>query len=125
MPERKIIAKAPSPSMPFSKVVGYGDLIFISGLIGVNSETGGIASDIEGQTKQAMENVRSALEVAGVSLDHILKATVFIVDMKLCQEMNQIYRSFFAGDPPARSCVEVSALPNPKALVEIEVVAGR
>jgi len=125
MPERKIIVEAPSPSMPFSKVVGYGDLIFISGLIGFNSETGEIASDIKGQTKQAMENVRSALEIAGVSLDHILKATVFIVDMKLFQGMNEIYSSFFTGDPPARSCVEVCALPNPKALVEIEVVAGR
>ncbi len=114
-----------SPTMPFSKVIGYGDLIFISGLIGINPETGEIASGIQGQTKQAMENIRRELESAGTAFENVLKVTVFIVDMKMFQEMNEIYRSFFTADPPARSCVEVGALPNARALVEIEVIAGR
>jgi len=125
MPERKVISKAMSPTMPFSKVIGYGDLIFISGLIGINPETGEIASGIQGQTKQAMENIRRELESAGTAFENVLKVTVFIVDMKMFQEMNEIYRSFFTADPPARSCVEVGALPNARALVEIEVIAGR
>ena len=125
MPERKVISKGLSPSSPFSKVIGYGDLIYVSGLIGLNHETGELASDIKGQTKQAMENIQTELELAGVSLENVLKATVFIVDMKMFQEMNEIYGRFFTADPPARSCVEVGALPNPKALVEIEVMAGR
>ena len=125
MTKRKVISKALSPSMPFSKVIGYGDLIFVSGLVGRNWETGEIAPDIAGQAKQAMENIRHELELAGASLDDVLKATVFIVDMSLFGAMNEVYRSFFSTAPPARSCVEVSSLPDSEALVEIEVIAGR
>jgi len=124
MPERKVISQAPSPSLPFSKVIAYGDLVFLSGLVGRDPE-GEIAPDIQGQTKQAMENIRRELELAGTSLDKVLKATVFIVDMSLFQDMNEVYRSFFSAGPPARSCVEVGAVPDPEALLEIEVIAGR
>jgi len=124
MPERKVISKAPSPALPFSKVIGYGDLVFVSGLVGRDTE-GEIPHNIQGQTKQAMENIRRELELAGTSLDKVLKATVFIVDMEMFGEMNAVYHSFFPADPPARSCVEAGALPDPEALLEIEVIAGR
>lgn len=125
MPNRKVISRAPSPSLPFSKVIVYGDLVFVSGLVGRDAESGDIRPDIQGQTRQAMENIRRELELAGSSLDNVLKATVFIVDMELFAEMNAVYRTFFSADPPARSCVEVGALPDPEALIEIEVIAGR
>ncbi|MCP4544003.1 MAG: RidA family protein [Chloroflexi bacterium] len=125
MPERKVVSKAISPSLPFSKVIGYGDLLFVSGLVGRNHETGEISTDIKEQTRLTMENISRELEIAGTSLDNVLKATVFITDMKLFQEMNGVYRSFYTAAPPARSCVEVKSLPDPEALVEIEVIAGR
>ncbi len=125
MPTRKVVSRVLSPSLPFSKVIAYGDLVFVSGLIGRDHETGEISPDIKDQTRLAMENIGRELALAGTSLDNVLKATVFITDMKLFPEMNGVYRSFFATDPPARSCVEVKALPDPEALVEIEVIAGR
>jgi 2-iminobutanoate/2-iminopropanoate deaminase len=124
-PKREVISKALSPSLPFSKVIGYGDLVFVSGLVGRHPETGEIAPDITAQTKQVLENIRRELELAGTSLDKVLKSTVFIIDMSLFETMNEAYRSFFPTDRPARSCVEVASLPDKDALVEIEVIAGR
>ena len=78
MTKREVISQAPSPSLPFSKAIGYGDLVFVSGLVGRDPETGEIAQDVQGQTEQVMENIRRELELAGTSLDNVLKATVFI-----------------------------------------------
>ena len=123
--EREVISPAPSPSFPFSRAIGFGDLVFVSGSIGRHPKTGQIAPDIKGQTTQVMENILHELELAGTSMAKVLKATIFIVDMNHFQTMNDAYRRFFSADPPARSCVEVTALPDREALVEIEVVAGR
>ena len=122
---REVITGAPSSSMPFSKAIGYGDLVFISGLIGRHPETHEIGPDIASQTSQAMRNVQHQLELAGSSMDKVLKVTVFILDMKQFKAMNDAYRRFFIADPPTRSCVEVTSLPDGDALVEIEVIAGR
>ncbi|MEI6509814.1 MAG: RidA family protein [bacterium] len=111
--------------MPFSPAVTFGPFVFVSGIVGRNFATGEIAKgDIEAQTRQAMENIRAQLELAGSSLDRVLKVTVFITDMKLFGRMNEAYCSFFEGDYPARSCAEVSAVPDPEAMVEIECIAG-
>lgn len=123
--KRQIIAVPENRNMPFSTVVGFGDLIFVSGLVGRNPETGQIAADISEQTKQTLANVEAQLAMAGISLANVLKATVFITDMALVQEMNQAYREIFREGLPARSCVQVSALPDAEALVEIEVIAHR
>lgn len=125
MPKKEVIASAPSETMPFSKVIGFGDLVFVSGQVGIRPDNGEIGPDIESQTRQTMENVQTELTRAGLTMDHVLKATVFLVNMSLFKEMNDVYRSFFKNDPPARSCVEVSALPHPEAIVEVEVIAGR
>ena len=123
-PHKKVLS--PFPGLPFSKAIVYGDLVFVSGLVGRHPETGEIArDDIAGQTKQALENVLQQLELAGIDMAHVLKATIFITDMNLFAAMNEVYRNFFPADPPARSCVQVVALPDKEALVEIEVVAGR
>lgn len=123
--KRKIFALPNNKDLPFSTVVGFDQLIFVSGLVGRHPETGQIAADIAEQTRQTIVNVEAQLGRAGLSLEHVLKATVFITDMGLVQEMNQAYRTFFPAGLPARSCVQVTALPDSEALVEIEVIAHR
>ena len=124
MPDKKIISW--HPDFPFSSAVAYGDLVFVSGTIGRDPKTGQIAEgDIGAQTRQALENVQQQLTLAGTALEKALKVTVFITDMALFGAMNQVYRQFFPAAPPARSCVEVAALPDSAALVEIEIIAGR
>ena len=123
--ERRIIAVPENKNLPFSTVVGFGDLIFVSGMIGRDPETGQIAADIVEQTRQTLANVEAQLAKAELSLVNVLKATVFITDMRLVQEMNKAYRDFFKDGLPARSCVQVAALPDSEALVEIEVIAHR
>lgn len=122
--ERELISK--SARYPFSTAVMFGNLVFISGTVGRNPETGQMAvGDVAEQTRQTLTNLQKALVEAGSSLDQSLKLTVFITDMNLFAAMNEVYRTFFHQGFPARSCVEVSALPDKDALVEIEVIAGR
>ena len=122
----EIIAVPSNKNLPFSSVVGFENLIFVSGLVGRDPETGKIATgDIVEQTRQTLSNVEHQLAQAGLSLQHVMKATVFITDMRMVQKMNQVYVSFFESGLPARSCVQVVALPDPEALVEIEVMAHR
>ncbi len=124
--KREIIAVPNSRDLPFSTVVGFENLVFVSGMVGRHPETGQIASaDIVEQTRQTLANIEAQLAKAGLSLKNVLKATVFITDMGLVQEMNQAYLTFFEAGRPARSCVQVTALPDPEALVEIEVIAQR
>jgi 2-iminobutanoate/2-iminopropanoate deaminase len=121
-----IIAGPPTKNLPFSSVVGFENLILVSGMVGRDPETGKIAvGDIAEQTRQTLSNIDHQLAKAGLSLKHVIKATVFITDMGMVQTMNQVYVSFFESGLPARSCVQVVALPNPDALVEIEVMAHR
>lgn len=123
---RDIIAVPDNKDMPFSTVVGFGDLVFVSGLVGRDPENGTIAAgDVAEQTRQTIANIERQLAAAGLSLQHVLKATVFITDMRRVQEMNRVYVSAFPSGRPARSCVQVVALPDPEALVEIEVIAHR
>lgn len=122
--QREIVTR--SANLPFSTALAYGDLVFISGMVGRNLETGEIArGDISAQTRQTLMNIEQQLQKAGSSLSMALKVTIFIMDMGLFKEMNSVYRSFFNEDFPARSCVGVASLPDPEALVEIEVIAGR
>lgn len=121
-----IIAVPPNENLPFSSVVGFENLVFVSGLVGRHPDTGKIAvGDIVEQTRQTIANVEQQLSKAGLSLKNVMKATVFITDMGMVQKMNQVYVSFFESGLPARSCVQVVALPDPEALVEIEVIAHR
>lgn len=124
MPEREIIVRA--DKLPFSKVIAYGDFVFVSGIVGRDPETGKIASgDVAEQTRQVMKNIQQLLAAAETSLDRALKVTIFITDMSLFGAMNEAYRSFFTADLPARSCVQVVSVPDKEALVEIELIAGR
>ena len=124
--KREIIVSSKTTDMPFSTIVGFDKLVFVSGMVGRNPDTGEIArADIGEQTRQTLTNIAVQLDLASLSLENVLKATVFITDMGLFQEMNQTYKMFFETGLPARSCVQVTALPDPEALVEIEVIAHR
>ena len=124
--EREIIAVPDNKQAPFSTVVGLGNLVFVSGMVGRHPENGAIAAgDVGEQTRQTIANIERQLAVAGLALRHVLKATVFLTDMRRVQEMNRAYVAAFGAGLPARSCVQVVALPDPEALVEIEVIAHR
>ena len=117
---------ASSSKFPISSAVAYQGLVFISGVVGRDPETGIMAlGDPAAQTRQALLNARRALEQAGTSLDKALKVTIFLTDMGFFYDVNAAYAAFFSNNFPARSCVEVSALPDRDALLEIELVAGR
>lgn len=123
MREAVATRKAPGAIGPYSQAIDIGSLVFTSGQIPIDPETGNIPEGIEAQTKQSLSNVKAILEEAGLSMNHVIKTTVFLKDMNDFGEMNKIYESFFT-EYPARSAVEVARLPK-DALVEIEVIASR
>jgi len=125
MLNKQVIAtdKAPAAVGPYSQGIRVGDLIFTAGQVGLVPGTREFAgSDIACQTRQALQNIQAILEAGGSCLNHVVKATVFLQDIKEWPLMNQVYAEFFTVDPPARSAVEVAALPL-GARVEVEVVA--
>ena len=116
--------KAPLAIGPYSQGVDTGNLLFLSGQLPICPQKGDIvATDIEGQTKQSLENVKAILASAGCTMDDVVKTTVFLNDIADFGKMNAMYEGFFSeGNYPARSAFQVAALPK-NALVEIEVVA--
>ncbi len=124
--KREILALPSNPDLPFSSVVGFDSLVFTSGMVGSNPASGKIdGGDMYAQTRQTLINIDEQLSKAGISLANALKVTIFITDTQRFQEMNRAYREFFPNEPPARSCIVVAGLPNPDALVEIEMIAHR
>lgn len=114
--------KTGPPNGIFSPAVITGDLVFTSGQIGIDAKTGQLAEGLEGQLEQVFKNLTAVLEASGSSIDHVLKATVFLADMNDYNTMNELYKKQFKGEPPARTTVQVAALPR-GARIEIEVVA--
>ena len=122
---RKIVAtdKAPAAIGPYAQANIIGDLVITSGQIPIDPATGNLVeSDIEAQTKQVFKNLKAVLEAAGSGLDKIVKTTCFMDNMNDFAKMNEVYASFFSGDYPSRSAVEVAKLPK-GALIEIEAIA--
>ena len=114
--------KAPAAIGPYSQAMAVNGLVYTSGQIALNPQTGAMAGDsIEAQTEQAIQNLKAVLEAAGSSLNNVVKTTCFLQRMSDFAAFNAIYEQHFPGKP-ARSCVEVAALPK-GALVEIEAVA--
>lgn len=115
--------KAPAAVGPYSQAVRTGDLIFLSGQIALNPATGKLVDgDIKAQAAQVCKNMTAVLESQGLGLANVVKTTVFITDIKQFAAVNEVYAQHFPTPCPARSCVEVSALPL-GALVEIEAIA--
>ena len=115
------IDTAPKAVGPYSQAVEADNFIFISGQLPLD-EDGKIPSSISQQTRNCILNIKKILEGLGLNLENVVKTTVFMTDLRKFQEMNEIYSEFFQKDPPARSTVEVKALPK-GASVEIEAIA--
>lgn len=115
--------KAPQPIGPYSQAVVANGLVFVSGQIAINPATGQMnMANIEVETKQVMDNLSSVLVAAGTSFSQIVKTTIFLSDMELFAQVNEIYGSYFAGNFPARETVAVKGLPK-NVRVEISVIA--
>ena len=117
-------SKAPGAIGPYSQAVEANGIVFVSGQLPINAETGIMAEGAEAQARQSLENIKAILEEAGLSMAHIVKTTVFLADMSLFADMNKVYATYFDGAFPARSAVAVKALPK-DSLVEIECIAVR
>lgn len=116
---------APAAVGPYSQAIDCGDLVFLSGQIPLVPATGLVAEGgIEAQARQMFENVKAVLAEAGLGFANVVKTTVFMTDLGQFATLNGIYAEYFQAPYPARSCVEVSALPK-GVLVECELVAKR
>ena len=114
---------APAAIGPYSQSVLAGNILFVSGQLPIDPETGKFAgNDIKSQTEQSLKNIESILEKAGCTMDNVVKTTVLLNDMGDFAKMNEVYAKFFTKDYPARAAYEVAKLPK-DALVEIEAVA--
>ena len=116
--------KAPGAIGPYSQGIDVGSIVFVSGQIPVDPATGAIAEGITAQTTQSLANVKAILAEAGLTVDNVVKTTVFLADMGDFTAMNEVYASVFTAPFPARSAVGVKTLPK-NVLVEIEVIAVR
>ena len=123
---KKVIATnaAPGAIGPYSQAIDTGSMVFASGQIPINHATGEIPEGITAQTEQAIANVKAILAEAGLTVDNVVKTTVFLADMSLFGPMNEVYAANFTAPYPARSAVAVRELPK-QVLVEIEVIAVR
>lgn len=121
---RKVVhtQHAPAAVGPYSQAIKTDDLVFASGQLGLLPESGELADGLEAQARQALVNLAAVLEAAGSSIDRVVKTTIFLVDMADFSTVNGIYAESFVSEPPARSTVQVAALPL-GGLVEIEAIA--
>ena len=124
MLEKIATDKAPAAIGPYSQAIVHGDLVFTSGQIPINPETGNIDADgITAQTEQVMKNLGAVLSSAGSSYEKAIKTTCFLADIADFAAFNEVYAKYFT-EKPARSCVAVKSLPK-GALVEVEVIAEK
>ncbi len=114
--------KAPQAIGPYSQGIDIGNMVFVSGQIPVDPETSLMADTISEQTRQSLTNVKNILAEKGLSMKNVIKTTVFLQNLSDFAAMNKVYESFFSDPFPARSCVEVAAIPK-GAKVEIECIA--
>lgn len=122
---KKIVSTKDAPAAvgPYSQAIRSGSLLFCAGQIPLDPQSGQIVSgDISAQTKRVLDNVSAVLRAENLNFGHVVKTTIFLTDMGDFQTVNEIYATYFRDNPPARSTVQVSALPK-GAKVEIEVIA--
>jgi len=116
--------KAPKPIGPYSAATQFGSLIFLSCQLGIDPESGNLVEGgAEVETRQVLTNIKAVLEAAGSDFDQVLKTTIFLIDMQDFLKVNSIYGEVFKVNPPARSTVQVAALPK-AASVGIELIAA-
>jgi 2-iminobutanoate/2-iminopropanoate deaminase len=123
---KEIVAspRLPKPAGPYSPAVRANGMVFISGQIPLDPASGALVEGgIAEQTARVLENLKSVLEAAGLSLDHVVKTTVFLKNLAEFGQMNEVYAKFFGPNPPARSTIEVSRLPR-DCHIEVEAIAA-
>jgi 2-iminobutanoate/2-iminopropanoate deaminase len=123
---KKIISTSEAPGAigPYSQAARSGRFLFCSGQIPLDPKSGELVQgDIAAQTRRVLDNIAAILRAEGLTFDHVVKTTIFLTNLGDFQTVNEIYGSYFKQDPPARSTVQVSALPK-GANVEIEVIAA-
>jgi 2-iminobutanoate/2-iminopropanoate deaminase len=125
---KKIVSTdaAPKAIGPYSQAVDLGDLVFLSGQIPLDPASGQMvgAGDVVAQTERVIQNLQGVLQAAGMTLANVVRTTVFMVDLAEFPKMNEVYARYFPQEPPARSTVQVVALPR-GARVEIDAIARR
>ena len=121
---KKVVSteKAPAALGPYSQANIVGNFVFTSGMVPINPADNSIPADVKAQAAQSLNNIKAVLEAAGSSMDNVFKTTVFIKNMNDFAQINEVYATFFDGNYPSRSCVEVARLPK-DVLVEIEAIA--
>lgn len=122
---KKVIAtkQAPAAIGPYSQAIEVGNMLFASGQLGLDPETGDFAvGGVKAQTEQSFRNIKAILAEAGYTMENVVKTTVYLADMADFAAVNEVYAAQFSGDYPARSAVAVKTLPK-NGLVEIEVIA--
>ncbi|PXF61143.1 MAG: deaminase [Candidatus Methanogaster sp.] len=118
-----VTGEAPVTGAPYSQAVSYGDLLFVSGQGPVDPKTGEVAyGSLEEQVRLVLSNLSAILEAGGASLGDVLKITVFLADMDDFESMNTVYKEYFKGDMPARTCIQADRLPF-DIRVEIDAIA--
>ena len=124
MSKRKVISTSQAPAAigPYSQAIRAGKFLFASGQLGLDPSTGNLQEGIEAQTRQALANLQAVLAEAGAGVENVVKTTIFLADMAHFATVNNLYAQVFQSEPPARSTVQVAALPK-NGLVEIEVIA--
>jgi 2-iminobutanoate/2-iminopropanoate deaminase len=115
---------APGAIGPYSQAIRSGDMLFCSGQLGLDPATGELADGVEAQADRALRNLQSVLDAAGLGFDDVVKTTIFLADIADFATVNDIYARFMPTPPPARSTVQVAALPK-GGRVEIEAIARR
>jgi 2-iminobutanoate/2-iminopropanoate deaminase len=124
---KKVITtkSAPAPIGPYNQAILSNDTLYISGQVCIDPATGNLKNkDLQEETHQVMQNLKSILQEAGMSFHNVVKTTIFLTDMNRFGEVNEIYGKYFDGDFPARETVEVSALPK-FVNVEISMIAAK
>lgn len=114
--------KAPAAIGPYSQGIKANGMVFVSGQLPVDPATGELLTEIAAATRQSLTNLAAVLAAGGCTIDQVVKTTVFLSDLKNFTAMNEVYSEFFKTNPPARSTVQVAALPK-GAVVEIEAIA--
>ena len=124
MQQRNVIQTqhAPAAIGPYSQAIQAGNFLFASGQLGLDPQSGKLQEGVEAQARQALTNIQAVLQAAGSSIDRVVKTTIFLAEMGDFAKVNAIYGELFQHEPPARSTVQVAALPL-GGLVEIEVIA--
>lgn len=114
--------KAPKAIGPYSQAIQTGNMLFVSGQIPINPQSGEIPAGIKEQIIQVMENLKAILNEAGLGFENVVKSSIFLMSMGDFAVVNEVYGSYFTGDFPARETVQVACLPR-EVLVEISVIA--